>query len=97
MAHIQIRISHDEKKQAKQVLDKLGLTFSSAIKLFFRQMVRVQGLPFTVSVTEIEDIQTEENKEVEKKPVKEIIIDPKPISKFSNMLQADFSVKKIDL
>jgi DNA-damage-inducible protein J len=85
MAHIQIRISHDEKKVAKEVLDKLGLTFSSAIKLFFRQLVRVQGLPFTVSVSEVENA-IEEPKAPEIKKEKK---------KFSNMISSDFSAKKI--
>ncbi len=50
MAHIQIRIDYEDKQAAQTVLDGLGLNFSSAIKLFLKQMVREQKLPFEVSV-----------------------------------------------
>lgn len=49
MAHIQIRISYDDKQDAQAVLESLGLNFSSAIKLFLRQVVREQKLPFEIS------------------------------------------------
>ena len=51
MATIQIRIDEQTKKSAKRVLDKLGLDMSSAIKLYLRQISRVNGLPFPL-VTE---------------------------------------------
>ena len=54
MAHIQIRIDYDDKQAAQAVLDKLGLNFSSAIKLFFKQMVREQRLPFELSAASSE-------------------------------------------
>jgi addiction module RelB/DinJ family antitoxin len=96
MSHIQIRISHDEKKLAKKVLDDLGLTFSSSIKLFFRQMVRAQGLPFNISAVEVEaekksELKTEQKETKEVKT--EILVPIKP--KFSNMIMSDFSAKKI--
>ena len=96
MSHIQIRISHDEKKLAKKVLDDLGLTFSSSIKLFFRQMVRAQGLPFNISAVEVEAVKDSEIK-IERKELKEVKIEistpAKP--KFSNMIVSDFAAKKI--
>ncbi|MCF7812681.1 type II toxin-antitoxin system RelB/DinJ family antitoxin [Candidatus Gracilibacteria bacterium] len=49
MAHIQIRISEQEKEQVKQVLDQMGLSYSGAIKLFFRKMIQEQKLPFSIS------------------------------------------------
>lgn len=49
MAHIQLRINYEEKEAAQEVLDSLGLTMSGAIKLFLKQVVREQGLPFTVT------------------------------------------------
>ncbi|MBT3348809.1 type II toxin-antitoxin system RelB/DinJ family antitoxin [bacterium] len=53
MAYIQIRISAEEKEEAQKVLEKMGLNFSSAIKLFFRRTVQEQKLPFEISVDKI--------------------------------------------
>lgn len=39
MSHIQIRISEEEKAQVKSVLDKMGLTYSAAIKQFFNELI----------------------------------------------------------
>ncbi|PID70267.1 hypothetical protein CSB37_02680 [bacterium DOLZORAL124_38_8] len=50
MAHIQLRINYEDKQAAQAVLDSLGLTMSGAIKLFLKQVVREQALPFSVSV-----------------------------------------------
>jgi DNA-damage-inducible protein J len=43
---IQIRIDSETKKEAKKVLDSLGIDMSSAIKLFFRQIINARNLPF---------------------------------------------------
>ncbi len=43
---IQIRIDSKTKKETKKVLDSLGLDMSSAIKLFFRQIINARNLPF---------------------------------------------------
>ena len=43
---IQIRIDTITKKEVKKVFDKLGMDMSSAIKLFFRQTINAQNLPF---------------------------------------------------
>ncbi len=50
MAHIQIRIDHEDKREAQEVLDKLGLNLSNAIKLFLKQVVQEQKIPFEISV-----------------------------------------------
>ena len=39
MSHIQIRISDEEKAQVKSVLEKMGLTYSGAIKQFFHELI----------------------------------------------------------
>ena len=51
MAHIQIRIDHEDKKAAQEVLDKLGLNLSNAIKLFLKQAVQEQKIPFEISAS----------------------------------------------
>lgn len=48
MAHIQIRIAAAEKKAAGEVLENMGLNFSSAIKIFLRRTVQEGKLPFDV-------------------------------------------------
>jgi DNA-damage-inducible protein J len=43
---IQIRIDAETKKETKKILDNLGIDMSSAIKLFFRQIINARNLPF---------------------------------------------------
>jgi DNA-damage-inducible protein J len=45
---ISARVDESSKKQAKSVLEKLGLSMSGAIELFFRQVVIHQGIPFDI-------------------------------------------------
>jgi DNA-damage-inducible protein J len=45
MAQIQVRIDDTLKKQTQEVLEKLGLNLSTAVKMFCRQIVQVQALP----------------------------------------------------
>ena len=46
MNTIQIRIDEKTKREAKRVLDQLGLDMSSAIKIYLRQISRTHGIPF---------------------------------------------------
>jgi addiction module RelB/DinJ family antitoxin len=43
---IQIRIDAETKKETKKILDNLGIDMSSAVKLFFRQIINARNLPF---------------------------------------------------
>jgi len=43
---IQIRIDAETKRETKKILDKLGMDMSSAVKLFFRQIINARNLPF---------------------------------------------------
>lgn len=43
---LQIRIDSKTKKEAKEIFDNLGMDMSSAIKLFFRQVINAKNLPF---------------------------------------------------
>lgn len=51
MGHIQIRISDEEKKQVKKILENMGLTYSSAIKLFFKKTLQQGKIPFDISAS----------------------------------------------
>lgn len=42
---IQIRIDSKTKNEAKVILDTLGMDMSSAIKIFFRQIINTKNFP----------------------------------------------------
>ncbi|MFA5000491.1 MAG: type II toxin-antitoxin system RelB/DinJ family antitoxin [Patescibacteria group bacterium] len=42
---IQIRIDSKTKNEAKKILDSLGMDMSSAIKIFFRQVINAKNFP----------------------------------------------------
>ena len=46
---INIQIDSNVKKDATMVLTDLGLSMSSAINLFLKQVIKKNGLPFEVS------------------------------------------------
>lgn len=46
MSYIQLRIDEKTKKSAKKVLDKIGIDMSSAIKVYLKQIVITEGIPF---------------------------------------------------
>lgn len=46
MATIQLRIDNATKKSAKIILDKIGIDMTSAIKIYLKQIVINEGIPF---------------------------------------------------
>jgi DNA-damage-inducible protein J len=52
MAQISIRIDDELRKSTEKILDELGLTMSSAMNIFARQIVRSQGLPFPLTLSD---------------------------------------------
>lgn len=48
-AVLTIRIDSETKKQAEKVLKELGLDYSKAVNIFFKQIVMHNGIPFDVS------------------------------------------------
>ena len=46
MANINVRIDEKLKRKAEAVFDKIGLTPSAAINLFYVQVVRTNSIPF---------------------------------------------------
>lgn len=46
MSTIQVRVDDKTKKQAKKVFDSIGMDMSSAIKVYLKQVVITQGIPF---------------------------------------------------
>jgi len=49
-AFIRARIEPSLKEHVEQILDKLGLTQTEAIKLFYKQIELTNGLPFEVKI-----------------------------------------------
>lgn len=48
-ANVMVRVEPEVKAQAEKVMEKLGLSASTAINLFYRQMITDQALPFQPS------------------------------------------------
>ena len=46
MTTLQLRIDEKEKNAAKKVFKSLGLDMSSAVKIYFKQVVLTQSIPF---------------------------------------------------
>jgi len=45
-ANINIRVDSDIKNKAQEVFAALGLDMTSAVNIFLRQAIRVNGIPF---------------------------------------------------
>lgn len=50
--NLSIRIDEDIKRDAEMVCSKIGLTLSAATNVFYRQLIRTQGIPFQLSAKE---------------------------------------------
>jgi DNA-damage-inducible protein J len=51
MTNITVRIDDEVKRDAEVLFDKLGLSISGAINVFFRQAIREQAIPFQIKAT----------------------------------------------
>ena len=49
--NVTIRVDADLKKQADELFDDLGMSFTTAINIFIKQAVREQRIPFEVART----------------------------------------------
>jgi len=48
-ALIQVRVDAELKKEAEALLNDLGLDASTAVRVFFKQMIAQKGIPFPIS------------------------------------------------
>ena len=48
MTNITVRIDDEVKREAEILFEKLGMSVSGAINVFFRQAIRDQAIPFTI-------------------------------------------------
>ena len=49
-AQIYTRLEPDLKKWAQRILNKLGISTTDAIRIYFQQIVDSNGIPFDVSI-----------------------------------------------
>jgi len=52
--NISIRIDEDIKRDAENIFSQLGLTLSAATNVFYRQVVRTQGIPFNLTISDVD-------------------------------------------
>lgn len=59
-ANLTVRLEPEIKKQAEDILDKLGIPASSAVDMFYRQVILNKGLPFEAKLPDniFEDFST---------------------------------------
>jgi DNA-damage-inducible protein J len=55
VTNITIRLDDKIKKEAEILFEKLGLSMSGAINIFFRQAIREQAIPFQIKAKTDED------------------------------------------
>jgi len=48
-ANINIRVDSDVKNKAQEVFAALGLDMTSAVNIFLRQAIRINGIPFELT------------------------------------------------
>lgn len=60
------RIDSELKKEAESILRKIGLNSSTAIGLFYNNVVINKGLPFRLRLDSIPSVSNAEQKDIEK-------------------------------
>ena len=55
---IRARIEPDLKKDVESIFSELGLTPTTAINIFYRQVKLLKGLPFNIRIPNMTTIQT---------------------------------------
>ena len=53
--NINIRIDANVKQEAEALFEKLGMSMSGAINVFFRQAIRLQAIPFEIKAKTTEE------------------------------------------
>lgn len=56
MAIVQLRVDDELKAQASSVYEKLGLDLSSAIRMFLKRSVMVNGIPFSMIISDAQKV-----------------------------------------
>lgn len=53
---VNVRVDPELKENVEHILDKLGLSNSEAIRLFYKQILHHKGLPFAVRIPNAETL-----------------------------------------
>ncbi len=61
---VNIKMEENVRDQAKQLFDSLGLDMTSAVNIFLKTAIREQGIPFALSVSEQDKVQSEIEKKL---------------------------------
>lgn len=66
-ANLNTRIEPEVKEEAEEILSQLGLSASTAVNLFYKQIIIQRGLPFEVKfpTTKILDVSTISEAEID--------------------------------
>lgn len=63
-ANVNVRVEPEIKKQAEDILDKLGVSASAFINMTYRQVILKQGIPFSIDLpTKIKTFDTMTDRE----------------------------------
>ena len=62
-ANLYARIEPDVKEQAENILETLGISVSSAINMFYKQIILQQGIPFDVKLPKVPENAAKWSKE----------------------------------
>lgn len=50
MANINVRIDENVKREAESIFEQLGLNASTAINIFYKQVIRTKSIPFELKL-----------------------------------------------
>lgn len=87
-ATVNVRIQENVKDQAESILNKLGLTRTTAIDLFYRQIIMNNGIPFPLEVKTKMPISREEMAEKEFNDFMELSLEQAKNNKSMNIDEA---------
>lgn len=63
--YIQVRIDKEDKDKAAKIFEEIGIDISTAVRMFLKKSIKVNGLPF--SVNDSEDFDYLSIKDINKK------------------------------
>ena len=52
---VQIRVEHSLKEQASALYERLGIDLSTAVRMFLKRSVLVNGIPFSMTLPKADD------------------------------------------
>ena len=70
MANVNVRIDDEIKREAERILAKIGLNPTTAITLFYNQIIRTNSIPFELKIDEPNEATIKAINEVETKKSK---------------------------